>query len=413
MTGAPPRIAVVGGGPAGLMAATVAAAAGIAVDLYDAKPTVGRKLLLAGRSGLNLTHGEALPIFLTRYGAAAPALIDAIERFPPADLRDWLAELGVDTFVGSSGRVFPVGMKAAVFLRAWLRHLDGLGVHWHARHRWLGFADGGLRFDHDGRAVTAHPDASVLALGGASWPRLGSDGRWVEPFAAAGIAVAPLRPANCGFEADWSAAFAERWQGAPLKTVALAFDDRRIRGEITITRYGVEGGPVYALGAGLREAIAATGEAVPLLDLKPDLPLAEVERRLAQPRRRASLSNFLRRTLGLAGPVAALLRESGWRDDGAGDIRGLAGRLKAMPLRLRRPRPIAEAISSAGGVLFSEVDDSLMLRRRPGVFVAGEMLDWEAPTGGYLLQGAFSTGRRAGHGALTWLARRAASADLC
>lgn len=395
------RVAVIGGGPAGLMAATVVAAAGVAVDLYEAKPTVGRKFLLAGRSGLNLTNAEPLAAFLDRYGPAKARMAPVVEAFPPEALRAWLADLGVETFVGSSGRVFPAGMKAAALLREWLRRLAGLGVVVHTRYRWVGFSDGRLRFQRDGNeTIGVAADATVVALGGASWPRMGSDGAWVGLLAAEGVAVAPLKPANCGFEADWSEAFADRWEGAPLKNIAATFAGHTVRGEITVTRHGLEGGPVYALGAALRDAIETTGEAALVIDLKPDLDLAQVEARLSRPRRRASLSNFLRKTLGLTGVAVALLRERRYTpDDGA----AFAACVKGLAVPLLRPRPISEAISTAGGVRFSELDDQLMLIRRPGVFVAGEMLDWEAPTGGFLLQGAFSTGWWAGRGALNWL----------
>jgi uncharacterized flavoprotein (TIGR03862 family) len=398
-----PRIAVIGGGPAGLMAAETLAAAGADVTVFDRMPTPGRKLLMAGRGGLNLTHSEPLDRFLARYGAAAARLAPAIAAFPPAALRAWCEGLGQPTFVGSSGRIFPRAMKASPLLRAWISRLAGMGVRFALRRRWTGWDDAGaLRFAGPGRAANSvAADAAILALGGASWPRLGSDGRWVEILGARGIAVSPLRPANCGFAVAWSEHFRHRFAGTPLKRIALRFAGATVRGEAMVTANGIEGGAVYALAAPIRDALAGARDVAAHLDLRPDLARTELTRRLAAPRRRQSLSNFLRKTAGLAPVAIGLLREL----DIPPTPDALAGRIKAMPLRILAPGPIERAISSAGGVAFAELDAHFMLRRVPGVFVAGEMLDWEAPTGGYLLQACFATGRAAARGAAAWIAR--------
>lgn len=390
-------VAVIGGGPAGLMAAERMAAAGLAVTVFDRMPSSGRKLLVAGRGGLNLTHTEPLDRFLGRYGAARPALEPAIRAFPPDALRAWCAELGQETWVGSSGRVFPAAFKATPLLRAWLGRLAGQGVQLRPGHRWAGWDDAGaLRFEHAGGGVLIRPAATVLALGGASWSRLGSDGAWVSLLRVRGVQVHPLRPSNCGFQVAWSAAFRARFEGMPLKRIALAFEGRTVRGEAVITADGIEGGAVYALSAPLRDAIAVRGDAVATLDLRPDLDEAALATRLAAPRRGQSLSNWLRKAVGLSPVAIGLLREAGPVPDAPG---ALAARIKAVKLRLVGTRPLDQAISSAGGVAWGDLDDRLMLRRLPGVFAAGEMLDWEAPTGGYLLQAAFSTGCAAGEGA--------------
>lgn len=406
----PPQIAVIGAGPAGLMAAEVIAAAGVPVTVYDRMPSPARKFLLAGRGGLNLTHSEELERFLTRYREAAPRLRAAVEAFPPAALRAWCEGLGQTTFVGSSGRVFPAALKASPLLRAWLQRLRGAGVAFRPRHRWRGWeADGRLRFEGPDGPVLVRAGAAVLALGGASWPRLGSDGGWTDVLAGAGVAVAPLRPANCGFAADWSETFRERFAGAPLKRIALSFGGETVRGEAVVTRAGIEGGAVYALAAPLREAIAATGQAVPLLALRPDLAPAEVARRLAVPRGKQSISTFLRKALRLPPVAIALLHEAAGASGlrlAAIDTAALARLVNAVPVRLTAPAPLARAISTAGGVPFEAIDQTFMLRRRPGIFVAGEMLDWEAPTGGYLLQACFATGAAAGRGVLAWLDSR-------
>jgi uncharacterized flavoprotein (TIGR03862 family) len=394
-----PWIAVLGAGPAGLMAAEAIAAAGGRAVVFERMPSPARKFLMAGRGGLNLTHSEPMPGFRRHYGAAEAALAAAIEAFPPAALMRWAEELGQPLFTGSSGRIFPKAMKASPLLRAWLARLDAGGVAIRTRHDWRGFAaGGGLRFATPEGEVTAAPDAAVLALGGASWPRLGADGGWVA--ALPGIPVAPLRPANMGVRIAWSAHLAERFAGTPLKRIALGFRGRTRRGEAILTRDGLEGGAVYALAAPLREAIAAEGSCLLELDLRPDLDAAEVARRLAAPRRGQSLSAFLRKAIGLAPVGIGLLQEAlhaGARPD------SLPALVKAMPLRLVGTQGLDRAISSAGGIALAALDARFMLRDRPGLFAAGEMLDWEAPTGGYLLQACFATGRAAGLGALDWL----------
>lgn len=389
------RVAVIGGGPAGLIAAERLSAAGLAVTVHERMATMGRKLLMAGRGGLNLTHAEPFDRFVGRYGAAAEWLRPLLEAFPPQALRDWAAGLGQETFVGSSGRVFPEALKASPLLRAWLGRLREQGVGFRTRSEWLGWDDAGaLRFADAG---AESPDATILALGGASWPRLGATGGWVPILAARGVAISPLRPANCGFSAAWSEPFRRRFAGQPLKGVALAFAGRLSRGEAVVTGYGLEGGAVYALAAVLRDAIAAEGRAVLTIDLRPDLAVEDLAGRLARPRRGGSLANVLRKAAGL-GPVAAnLLREAG---DVPAEPMALARRIKALPLTLHAPQPLERAISTAGGVALSAVDGDLMLRALPGVFVAGEMLDWEAPTGGYLLQACFATGVAAARGVL-------------
>ena len=394
---------VVGAGPAGLMAADILAARGHRVELYDAAPSPARKFLLAGRGGLNLTHSEPLERLLSRYGAAAARLAPAIQRFPPESLRAWSTELGQETFVGSSGRVFPKGFKATPLLRAWLRRLEGLGAALHPRRRLIGLGASGAHFAAPEGDEEASAGAVVLALGGASWPRLGGDGGWADVLRAAGVAVAPLRPANCGFVVDWSSVFRERFAGQPLKSIALAHGDARVRGEAMIDANGIEGGAVYALSARLRDAIEAEGSTIVTIDLKPDVMREALAERLRrQPRQ--SLSTFLRKAAGLAPVAIGLLRETG---EIPGEADALAARLKALPLRLSAPSPIERAISSAGGVEWSEIDEAFMLWKRPGVFVAGEMIDWEAPTGGYLLQACLATGRAAGEGAADWIERQA------
>jgi len=391
-----PSVAVIGGGPAGLMAAERLAEAGVAVTVYDRMPSVGRKLQIAGRGGLNLTHSEPLPRFLRRYAGATGVIGPAVEAWGPEALRDWCAGLGQETFVGSSGRVFPVAFKATPLLRAWLGRLAGLGVVVRTGWRWTGWDGDALRFNTPDGPALVQADATVLAMGGASWPRLGSDGGWVEALREAGVAVRPLRPANCGFLHPWSPVFRERFAGAPLKRVTLAFRGEVAAGEAVLTEDGIEGGVVYALSRVLREAVEAEGDAVALLDLRPDLDAAALAARLGG--RGVSQSNALRRA-GLSPAAAGLVREVG--GEGA-----MADRVKALPLRLVGTRGLDRAISSAGGVALGELDAEFMLRRRAGVFVCGEMLDWEAPTGGYLLQGAFSTGRAAAEGALGWLVSR-------
>jgi uncharacterized flavoprotein (TIGR03862 family) len=398
-----PSVAVIGGGPAGLIAAEMLASAA-RVTVYDRMPSVGRKLLLAGRGGLNLTHSEAFPEFLSRYGTAAPHLRAALEAFPPGALRAWCEGLGQATFVGSSGRVFPTAMKASPLLRALLARLRGTGVTFALRHHWEGFEPGGgLAFATlDGRIVIK-PDATILALGGASWPRLGSDGDWIRSLCSCGIGIAPLQPSNCGFTVRWSDVFRRRFEGIPLKRIGLSLDGVRIAGEALITATGIEGGAVYALSASLREAIAERGQAILAIDLRPDLSMGRLVERLSAPRGRQSLATFLRKTAKLP-PVAIGLLHEGSGSLASMTATALAERIKALPITLVAPAPIATAISSAGGVLFNELDADFMLRSLSGTFIAGEMLDFEAPTGGYLLQAAFATGIAAGKGALRWLA---------
>jgi uncharacterized flavoprotein (TIGR03862 family) len=378
---------VVGAGPAGLAAAEALAQGGVAVTVLEAMPSPARKFLMAGRGGLNLTHSEPLEAFLSRYGEAAQALAPAIRAFPPQALRDWADGLGGQTFAGSSRRVFPRAMKASPLLRAWLARLDALGVAIRTRTRWTGFDRGDPA------------DALVLACGGASWPRLGSDGAWTAALPARD--VAPLRPANMGAIIDWPADFSARWAGQPLKGVAFAVGTRRSRGEAVVTARGLEGGAIYALSADLRHAVDAAGAATLTLDLRPDVPESALAARLAAQRPGMSTANRLRRA-GVSPVGAALLRLEGPLPR---DPLALAATIKAAPLRVAGVAGMARAISSAGGLRWSAIDDAFMLRDRPGVFACGEMLDWEAPTGGYLLQACFATGRAAGRGALDWLSR--------
>jgi uncharacterized flavoprotein (TIGR03862 family) len=389
------------------MAAEVLAIGGASVTLYDRMPSPGRKFLLAGRGGLNLTHSEESERLLGRYGVAAPPLREAIEALPPAALRAWCEGLGQPTFVGSSGRVFPASFKASPLLRAWLKRLDALGVGFKPQHHWRGWSDqGGLTFDAPSGRVNVDTDATVLALGGASWPRLGSDGGWVAAVRDAGITVRPLQPANCGFIAGWTEMFRIRFAGQPLKRIELSFAGQHVRGEALVTESGLEGGGVYALSAPLREDIAASGVAVLYLDLRPDIAADELARRLGVPRGKQSLATFLRKTVALAPAAIGLLHEAAIasaKSLAAMTPTALATLMKAVPVRLTGVAPIARAISTAGGIAFEEIDEHFMLRRRPGVFIAGEMLDWDAPTGGYLLQAVFATGAAAGRGALRWL----------
>ena len=386
---------VIGAGPAGLMAAETLAAGGCAVTLIDHMPSVGRKFLMAGRGGLNLTHGEPLERLLARY--PAPLLRAAVAGFPPAAVIGWCEGLGQATFVGSSGRVFPRSMKASPLLRSWLARLDRLGVRLLTRHRWLG----GQSFATPTGRVALPAGACVLALGGASWPRLGSDGAWSGLLP--GVEVTALRPANAGFAVAWSERFRARFAGQPLKRIGLRFGGHAALGEAMVTDQGIEGGAVYALCAPIRDAIAAGGPVAVAIDLRPDLSLEQVAARLDQPRRAQSLSTFLRKTVGLAPIAVGLVQEALHR----GEAAPLATLIKARPLTFEAVRPIARAISTAGGIAWAELDGNFMLRRHPGFFVAGEMLDWEAPTGGYLLQGCLSSGVAAGRGALEWLARAA------
>jgi len=399
------RVAIIGGGPAGLMAAEVLGQAGVNVDLYDAMPSVGRKFLLAGVGGMNITHAEDYAAFVSRYGERAGDLRPLLDAFSPDSLREWIHGLGIDTFVGSSGRVFPSDMKAAPLLRAWLKRLRESGVQLHTRQRWLGWDEhGALRIAGPQGETRVEADATLLALGGGSWARLGSDGAWVPLLQNRGIAIAPLQPANCGFEvAGWSEHLREKFAGAPLKTVSLALPGEAPRkGEFVLTATGIEGSLVYALSAPIRNTINRDGVATVLLDLLPDRTLTQIASALARPRGSQSMAKHLHRQLKLDGAKAALLRELTDATTFQAP-QALAAEIKALPIRLVRPRPLDEAISSAGGVPFEELDEGLMLRRLPGVFCAGEMLDWEAPTGGYLLTACFASGRAAAEGMLRWL----------
>lgn len=396
-------IAVIGAGPAGLMAAEVLARGGRQVTVFDRMPSPGRKLLMAGHGGLNLTHSEPLEAFILKYGAAQAWLEPVIRAFPPEALAAWCEGLGQKVFVGSSGRVFPTAMKAAPLLRAWLRQLEGLGARYAPRHRWLGWEKEALVFEGEEQMLRVHAQQTLLALGGASWPRLGSDGGWVEILARQGVAVAPLRPANCGFVVPWSDYFGERFAGVPLKPVALSFGGQRRQGEAMVTRQGLEGGVVYALSGLIRDAVEKAGEAVVLLDLRPDMDVAALTRKLTSPRGSQSFSTYLRKA-GFPALVGPLLREC-CPEAAKARPEALAALLKALPLRFTATAGIARAISSAGGICHSEVDAHFMLRRMPGVFVAGEMLDWEASTGGYLLQGCFSTAVAAAKGMFDYAAQ--------
>ena len=403
------NVAVIGAGPAGLMAAEVLAQGGAGVTVHDAMPSAGRKFLMAGRGGLNLTHSEALPEFLARYREAMPQLAPAVTAFPPDRLRQWSEQLGQPTFIGSSGRVFPEAFKASPLLRAWLRRLDSMGVQLKLRHRWTGW-------DEKGRLLFATPDgpcavearATVLALGGASWPRLGSDGAWVEPLAARGVAISPLRSANCGFTVAWSDVFRDRFEGQPLKGIELTFGSHTVRGEAIITRTGIEGGAIYALSADLRETILNSGSVTLHIALRPDLAIGDLVARLSAPKGKQSLSNWLRKAAHLSPVGIGLLQEAAIASGvslSSLSAERLAGLINAVPVQLNGVAPIARAISTAGGIALDELDADFMIRRLPGVFASGEMLDWEAPTGGYLLQASFATGAAAGRGALKWLTR--------
>jgi uncharacterized flavoprotein (TIGR03862 family) len=398
------QVAVIGAGPAGLMAAEVLSAAGAAVTVYDRMPSPGRKLLMAGHGGLNLTHSEPFEAFVSRYGAASDRLRPILEAFPPSALIAWAEGLGEATFTGSSGRVFPKAMKASPLLRAWLRRLEAQGVVLRTRHDWRDWDPAGaLLFETGGDTVTATPDAVILALGGASWPKLGSDGGWAAALAARGVSTAPFQPANCGFTIDWSEPFRSRFAGTPLKGIALSFGGRTVRGEAVVAAYGIEGGAVYALGPAPREALAAGGEATVLVDLRPEMTAGQLRKKLERPLKGQSLSNFLRKTLNLPPVAVNLLREAGPLPARPASLAAL---IKAVPVTLTGTQPIARAISTAGGLELEALDENLMIRGLPGVFAAGEMLDWEAPTGGYLLQACFASGVAAARGAERWLAAR-------
>jgi len=413
-------LAVIGGGPAGLMAAEAAAAAGIVVDLYERKASVGRKFLIAGKGGLNLTHSEPRPDFDRRYGASGEWVTGWLDGFDAGAVREWARGLGVETFVGSSGRVFPGDLKAAPLLRAWVRRLRESGVRFHVQHRWLGWDDdGALRFDSPHGAIAVRAAATVLALGGGSWPQLGSDGAWQELLGGRGVALAPLAPSNCGFDVAWSPHFATRHAGAPLKPVIAHWRDaagagHALQGECVVTATGIEGSLVYALSAELRDAIARHGTTTLHLDLAPGRSLERLQHELASARGTRSISEHLRRKAGIDGVKSALLHEALGHPLPA-DPERLARTLKRLPLRLLRARPLAEAISSAGGVRVEALDAGLMLKPKahlgPGIYCAGEMLDWEAPTGGYLLTACLASGRRAGSAAAAWLKARAPAAQ--
>lgn len=404
------QVAVIGAGPAGLKAAEVLARGGAAVTVYDAMPSAGRKFLMAGRGGLNLTHSEALPAFLARYREAMPKLAAAIEAFPPDRLRQWSEELGQPTFIGSSGRVFPKAFKASPLLRAWLRRLDSMGVQLKLRHRWIGWdGQGRLSFETPDGPRAVNISATVLALGGASWPRLGSDGAWAELLGSRDVTISPLRPANCGFTVAWSDIFRGRFEGQPLKGIALSFGPHTVLGEAIVTRAGIEGGAVYALSADLREAILDSGQATLHVALRPDFDMRDLVARLSVPKGKQSFSNWLRKAAHLSPVDIGLLQEAAVASGASPSslpAETLAGLINAVPVQLNGVAPIARAISTSGGIAFDELDADFMIRRLPGVFAAGEMLDWEAPTGGYLLQASFATGAAAGRGALKWLTRQ-------
>jgi uncharacterized flavoprotein (TIGR03862 family) len=408
-TSATSRVAVIGGGPAGLMAAEILAGAGVQVDLYDAMASVGRKFLLAGKGGMNITHAEPYADFVSRYGQRSANVQPWLDAFDPSALRTWIHSLGVDTFVGTSARVFPSDMKAAPLLRAWLARLRRAGVRLHMRHRWLGWYGDALHFSTPDGDVDAHHDAVILALGGASWARLGSDGKWVPLLQARGVAVAPLLPSNCGFDTDWSEHFSSRFAGTPLTTVAIAWRDStgamvRRQGQCIVTATGIEGSLIYALSGPVRDQLLAAGSATIWLDLLPDIDAGKVETEIMRGRGSRSMASHLQSRLGIKGVKAGLLREILGADAYA-DPAQLVDAIKQLPVTLKRTRPIDEAISSAGGVAFDALDGAMM-RALPGVFVAGEMVDWEAPTGGYLLTACFASGRAAARDALAWLGRR-------
>lgn len=407
----PFSVAVVGGGPAGLMAAEVLCQGGVKVDIFDAMPSVGRKFLMAGKGGMNITHSEPLHSFAGRYGSREKNIAPLLDTFNPEALREWIHALGIETFVGSSGRVFPREMKAAPLLRTWLHRLREAGVDFHMRHRWLGWDEhNALRFATPDAEKSIQADAVILALGGGSWAHLGSDGLWVPLLEQRGISVAALKPANCGFDTHWSEHFSTRFAGEPVKTVVLSYTDiagieHRKQGEIMITTGGIEGGLIYALSAGLRDRIADNGNVQIYLDLLPGKDQQQVINEIVHPRGSRSMASHLQSRLGIKGVKAGLLRELVSAEDYA-DPKRLGAAIKHLPLTLIAPRPLNEAISSAGGVVFDALDEQLMIHSLPGVFCAGEMLDWEAPTGGYLLTACFASGKAAGHGALSWLKSR-------
>ena len=396
-------VVIIGGGPAGLMAAEVLSQRGARVDVYDSMPSVGRKFLLAGKGGLNLTHSEPFGKFVSRYGSRKKEIEKWLMDFSPDDLRAWARGLGVESFVGTSGRVFPVGMKTSPLLRAWLKRLDEAGVKFHLRHKWQGWnADGSLKFETPEGEKSVQADAVILALGGGSWSRLGSDGAWVPWLEQAGARVEALKPSNCGFEAAWSPHFREKFEGQAIKSVILSFGTFHQQGEFIVTKEGVQGSLIYAASARIRDEIELRGQAVIALDLLPDKTEAQALEKLSKPRGGRTMASHLEKTLNIKGVKAGLLREFVSKEDFA-NMGRLASVLKHLEIPLIAPRPLEEAISSAGGVTFESLDENLMLRSQPGVFCAGEMLDWEAPTGGYLLTACFASGRVAGLGVLKWM----------
>ena len=407
-------VAIIGGGPAGLMAAEVISGQGMKVDVYDSMPSLGRKFLLAGKGGLNITHSEPFEKFVSRYGEHRTNIEPLLHVFGPEEIREWVHGLGLDTFVGSSGRVFPVGMKASPLLRAWLQRLSDSGVSFHLRHKWTGWlsdkrntpqsgsVDKSLHFVNPEGEVAIKADATVLALGGGSWARLGSDGAWISWLRDAGAEVRPLRPSNCGFDVAWSPHFRERFEGQPIKSVVLSFESFHQQGEFIVTKEGVEGSLIYAASALLRDEIEARGKAVMILDLAPDRSHEWLVERLSRSRGSRSMASHLEKMVSIKGVKAGLLREFLSKED-FWNVQPLAHFIKNLPIPLVATRPLDEAISSAGGVTFESLDEHLMLRSMPGVFCAGEMLDWEAPTGGYLITACMASGYAAGHGVLTWL----------
>ena len=396
------HIAIIGGGPAGLMAAQQVVAQGFDVHLYDAMPSLGRKFLMAGKSGMNLTHNEDMDKFLSRYQDSRTNLENIITDFTPSDIRKWAADLGIETFVGSSGRIFPTDFKAAPLLRSWLRQLRKDGLNIHVRHRWLGWDNNTLIFTTPEGEIRVKPDATIIALGGVSWPKLGSDGAWLPIFDKAGVSHNPFKPSNCGFHVNWSTHLLEKFAGSPVKSIALCVDNVQTKGDFVISSFGVEGSAIYTHSRALRQRIEKDGKAILSLDLCPDRSHDKLVKGLNKPRGSKSISTHIKRATGLSGIKAALLREC-LDKEAFTNMEKLAASIKALPITLTRPRPIEEAISSAGGVSFSELDDKLMLKEKVGVFLAGEMLDWDAPTGGYLLTACFALGKRAGLGAVDWL----------
>ncbi len=395
-------IAIIGGGPSGLMAAEILSQHFVKVDVYDLMPSLARKFLMAGKSGLNITHSEPYPLFVTRFGNKQHNLMPYLNQFTPNDLRAWVSGLGIETFIGSSGRVFPKEMKASPLLRAWLQRLQQNGVTFHTRHRWIGWHNDLLVFDSPQGKIELKTDATILALGGASWPKLGSRGDWVTWLEKEGVAIKPFQPANCGFTVNWSAPFSEKFQGQPIKSVVLSFKNFKQQGEFVVTKNGVEGSLIYSASDKLRDEILTKGSATLTLDLAPDWSKEKLMAALMRPRGSRTMTSHIKKTIGLPGIKIGLLYEFIAKEN-LNDIEKLADTIKVLPIPLNAPLPITTAISSSGGISFAELDANLMLHKLPGVFCAGEMLDWEAPTGGYLLTACLATGKAAGRGVLTWL----------